>query len=205
MRLGVRRSATTHSVIFQDSGLLNQFLLLLTHLQAIVSVEDLGDEGEVEVAVALYDVLRLDDGRHVDGLGTLDDLTSAILSIAQLQGSEPHGVGIDLIQEIHVVLGILEIIGEVLDAAVSASLLQVVVEPTEENVLRRKGEQVLQLLLVLQENHELRGLLDVDGGEKLDLDDLPHHTEHQVLFLGLHTFGNIVCVDVYLQCTRRVQ
>ena len=54
---------------------------------------------------------------------------------------------------------------EVVDAAWVAGLLQVVVEPAEEDLLWREGHEVLQCLPLLQQHCQVGAVLEGDLGK----------------------------------------
>ena len=51
-----------------------------------------------------------------------------------------------MVEENGVALGVLDVPGEIIDSSRGPSLLQVVVEPAEENLLGRQGKEILQTL-----------------------------------------------------------
>lgn len=92
-----------------------------------------------------------------------------------------------------------------MDSLVAASILQVVIHPTKQDLLRRKLEQVLQGLSWFEETHKVGVVLQVDGCHQSNLqlltcqslcathsNDLPDQPEDEVN-LTLH---QILCTNV---------
>jgi len=79
-----------------------------------------------------------------------------------------------------IVFGILDITGEVVDAAGPASVLEVVVDPSEEDLLNWELEEVFDGFSWLQKAVEFWVVNQIDLGEKTNSDDLPDETEDQV-------------------------
>lgn len=60
-------------------------------------------------------------------------------------------------------------------------VLEVVVEPAQQNLLRRQAQELLECLVVFQQPVQLGVQLDVDLAEQTSPDDLPDQTQNQVL------------------------
>jgi hypothetical protein len=73
----------------------------------------------------------------------------------------------------------LEVIAEVVDSASGAGSGEVIVEPSEKNILRGKLEETRHVFALLQQDHQLRMVLQRDLREELDLDDLPKQPEDE--------------------------
>lgn len=56
-----------------------------------------------------------------------------------------------------------------------------VVEPSQQNLLWRKTEELLQRFVLLQETVQLGVQTDIDLGQETGLDDLPNETQNQML------------------------
>jgi len=69
---------------------------------------------------------------------------------------------------------VLDVAGEVGDATATAGLTQVVVDPAQQNLLRRQLHQVLQRLVVLQQRRQAGLVVEVDQCEQTDLQPTPH-------------------------------
>lgn len=70
--------------------------------------------------------------------------------------------------------------------------LEVVVEPAEEDLVRRESKELVERLAVLEEAVELGVDLDVDLGEKTTTDNLPDKTKDEVLPALLDVAGTNV-------------
>ena len=92
-------------------------------VQAWMVVEEVGDEGEVELGVAG------DEGGGcqefatgwVEAVGVLEDLLGALVEVGGLEGAAGADVGCELIEEDGVVFAIFYVVGEVLDSACCVS------------------------------------------------------------------------------------
>lgn len=60
-------------------------------------------------------------------------------------------------------------------------VLQVVVEPSQEDLLRGQAQELLECLVILQQPVQLGVQLDIDLAEKTSPDDLPDQTQDQML------------------------
>ena len=60
-------------------------------------------------------------------------------------------------------------------------VLQVVVEPSQQDLLRRQAQELLECLVIFQQSVQLRVQLDVDLAEQTSPDDLPDQTQNQML------------------------
>lgn len=58
--------------------------------------------------------------------------------------------------------------------------LEVVVEPPEQDLIRRQPQKLFQRLAVVQQAVQFRVDLDVDLAEQAPTDNLPNETENQV-------------------------
>mmetsp|Transcript_28944 Transcript_28944/g.57853 ORF Transcript_28944/g.57853 Transcript_28944/m.57853 type:complete len:269 (-) Transcript_28944:70-876(-) len=67
-----------------------------------------------------------------------------------------------------------------------------VVEPTQQDLLWWQLEEVLQSLAVFQQTHQLGMVLERDGTEQLDLDNLPDQTQDQNLRSALQILRTYV-------------
>lgn len=91
-------------------------------------------------------------------------------------------------------------------------MLEVVVEPTEEDVLRGQGRERRHLLPFLQQQHQLGIVLQGDLSRQLDLDDLPQQSEDEnrtpfdeVLSADVHHLAADALRSVYSQVLKFIQ
>ena len=127
-------------------------LLLVEGLETRVRVEEVGDEGEVQARVAGEQRRGREVLPAADVRGVLQDLFGPRAEIAGLQRRERAVVGLELVEEDGVVLAVLDVAAEVVDSATGirigmcwkltdcvpplpAGCLQVVVEPTKQNLV----------------------------------------------------------------------
>lgn len=156
--------------------------------------------------------LTLDDvdGAHelaaLQLVGVCQELLSALLQVGRAHGGRVDAVlgGGDLLEEVDVRLRVLDVAGEVVDALADASLLEMVVDPAEEEHIGREGQQVGEGLVALEEAREARAALQVDLGEQADADNLPQQAKDKVLGPGNHVLRANVD-NVAANGSRRVQ
>lgn len=60
-------------------------------------------------------------------------------------------------------------------------VVQMVVEPPQQDLLRRQPQELLQSLAVFEETIELRMQLNINFAQQPSSDDLPDQTKDQVL------------------------
>jgi len=90
-------------------------------------------------------------------------------------------VGGQLVEQDGVRLAILNVSAKVLDALVlTPSVLEVVVDPAEQNLLRRQAQQIVNVFAGLQEPVQLRMRRQRHVGQQTDADNLPDETEDNV-------------------------
>ena len=77
--------------------------------------------------------------------------------------------------------------------AVPASSLQMVVEPSQEDLVRSQLEKVLDSLALFTQPIELRVELDIDLSKQTSSNNLPDETENEMLA----TFCDVRCTDVH--------
>lgn len=130
-------------------------LLLGEGLKTGVLVEEVGNEGEVELGVTLDDIAGSDELAALKLGGVLEDGLSALGGVVDGEGSTRALVGGKLVEEDGVVLRVLDVTREVGDAAGVTSVLEVVVEPAEEDLIGGKLEEVRDILSRLKETVEL--------------------------------------------------
>ena len=106
-----------------------------------------------------------------DGLGTF--LTLLLLSYCSLSNWLRVNVG----------LTVFEVVAEFVHLLGIVAVSQVVIEPSEEKLIKGELKEITQLLVLTLQADEEWVVLKVDQGGQLDLDDLPHQTQDDVLSL----------------------
>jgi len=149
-------------------------LLLGEGVETRQSVEQVSNEGEVELGVTSNNVPGLNELVAVNFLGIGKDVLSALDRVSLLEGSLVALIGRELVKNESVALGVLNVATEVLDTSVCARLGEVVVEPAEKDLLGRELHEVLHGLALLQEAVELRVGREGDVGQKTNANDLPN-------------------------------
>mmetsp|Transcript_11248 Transcript_11248/g.35887 ORF Transcript_11248/g.35887 Transcript_11248/m.35887 type:complete len:332 (-) Transcript_11248:59-1054(-) len=123
-------------------------------------------------------------------------MAGALEHVALRHGALVAHVRRDLAEQHRVRLRVGQVGGEVGHAARVVGVLEMEVDPAQQDVLRGQLEQVRQLLalVLVQQPHQLGVLLQIDGGQQLDLHDLPHKAQHE---MGcLHAVHHVVRADV---------
>lgn len=67
-----------------------------------------------------------------------------------------------------------------------------VIEPSEENLVRGKSQKLIQSLILLKQTIQFRVKLDINLAKQTTLDDLPNESKNQVLT----TFNKILGTNV---------
>jgi hypothetical protein len=164
------------------AGLLNNLDNLLNGLKSREVVEQVGDEGQVELGVTSNDVGGTDELAAVHLVSLLKHLLSALAGVrlAQSSGINTQVLGGDLLEEDGVGLRVLDVTTEVVDALRVTGGTEVIVDPTDENLVRWELEEILNGLSGLEETVELRVVLQVDLGQETNANNLPDETKGQV-------------------------
>lgn len=146
--------------------------VLLGGCEAGAVVEDLSAEDQVQFLVSSSDVLGSHERRDSEFRGVTDHLLGSLLSLA-LKAALVALLLVELVQEVNVGGSVLQVIREVVDLLPVVGVGQMVIEPSEEKLVRGQFEEVGQFLFLLLEPDEEGAVLQVDQVEQLDLDDLP--------------------------------
>jgi len=85
-----------------------------------------------------------------------------------------------VVQQNGVRLRVLNVARKVVHALRAIAILEVVVEPAEQDLVRGKLEEVVNVFSGLQETEHLRVLSERDLTHETDTDDLPNETKYQV-------------------------
>jgi len=162
------------SVSLLLTGLLNNNNLL-DGLESRIHVEQVGNEGQVELGVTIADILGTDEllSSHLVCVGEHElGALHGILLIKRSSG-DAQVLRSNAGEQNSVALRVLNIAREVVNTARMAGLSEVIVEPAEEDLLSRKLEEVLNCFSRLKETVKLRVSLQVNLAEQTNLNDLP--------------------------------
>jgi hypothetical protein len=72
-----------------------------------------------------------------------------------------------------------QIISKVSDSSGGSSTSKMIVEPSQEDILRWKLQKARHVLSILKKDNELREVFEGNLREKLNLNDLPQETQDQ--------------------------
>jgi hypothetical protein len=169
--------ASVSGVIHVQTGEVEGGALLLGQRQAVARVEQLGHKTQVQLLVAVHDVLGLQEDLAAVLAGVEDGLVGAVHHVGAGDGSA--AMGLDLRHEGAVGRRVAHVRAEVIHLVGVAGLLQVVVHPAQQDGLGRQLHEGGQGLAFLQQHHELGKLRQRDVRGQLDLDDLPYQAKHQ--------------------------
>jgi len=106
-----------------------------------------------------------------DGLGTF--LTLLLLSYCSLSNWLRVNVG----------LTVFEVVAEFVHLLGIVAVSQVVIEPSEEKLIKGELKEITQLFVLTLQADEEWVVLKVDQGGQLDLNGLPHQTQDDLLSL----------------------
>jgi len=149
-------------------------------LQSWPVIEQVGNEGKIELLVSLANVLGSDEFSALELLGSLEDRLGSLLKVSNLKTVTVAVLGSNLSEKDGVVLGILNVTGEVGDTSSPTSVLEVVVEPSKEDLLNGELKEVLNGFTLLQKAVKLGMVDQVNLREQTNLHNLPDETENQM-------------------------
>lgn len=163
-------------VVVVDSSL-DGFLLLSVEIwEAVLCVEDLGDEHTVYLGVALDDISCADNILTADGSRVVDCDLSAFDVVLLGESIKRALVLVELVQDIDDLLTVGEVLAQVVNLSLS-SIPQVPVHPSLEDLFDSELLEVTDLLAFLKEMEEVLAILEVDGLSVDDADKLPGDRE----------------------------
>jgi hypothetical protein len=152
-------------------------------------------EREVKRRCTRADILWLQKDLCSNGDSIADDMLGSLCWVSL--SAKGTFLRIQLIQEDRVALRILEeqsetdtdttneqwthlqVIAKVVDSSAGSRSSEMVIEPSEEDILRRKLQKTRHVFTLLQQDDQLRMVLERNLGEKLDLDNLPQEAEDE--------------------------
>ena len=114
---------------------------------------------------------------NTNAIGILKHLLSTLEQVRGVEWGKRTLLRNKLVKQHSVVFTIGHVLGEVVNSAVPLGLLQMVVEPTQKNLLRGKTQELLKCLVLLKQTVQLRVQLDVDFTKQTSSDDLPDETK----------------------------
>jgi len=148
-------------------------LLLVERLEAGMCVEEVRYERKVQPRVSGHEGRRREVFAAADLRRILQDLLRALAEVARLERGARAVVGLELVQQDRVVLAIGDIFAEVVNPVkprvsdcpsscnglsippVPPRLLQVIVEPSQEDLIRRQPQQIVDGFPILTKTIQL--------------------------------------------------
>ncbi|KAH3661835.1 hypothetical protein OGAPHI_006013 [Ogataea philodendri] len=112
--------------------------------------------------------------------------------VGGLQWSLRTVLWLQLVQQNGVVLTVAHVAAEIGHSSVPVGCFEMIVEPSEQNLFRRKSQELFQSLVILQQSVQFWMELDIDLAQQTSSDNLPNQTQNQVFF----SFNNIFRMDV---------
>ena len=159
-------------------------------------VEEVGDKGEIEAGVSGDEGGGGEVFATADGGGVLEDLFGACTEVFGLERGAGAFVGFELIEEDGVVFTVGDVAAKVVDSKVMVRTgegrlgvrlpslpscsLQVVVEPSEENLIGGQAQEIVDGLALFAETIQFGMKFDVDLGKETSADDLPNETQDEM-------------------------
>lgn len=132
--------------------------------------------------MTVNDVSWAHEWRYSKLLGVVDDCLGTFLTLL-LEGALVTLFLVQLVEKVNVGLTVFQVVAEVVHLLAVVAVSQVVIEPSEEKLIRGELKEITQLLVLTLQADEEWVVLKVDQGGQLDLDDLPHQTQDDVLSL----------------------
>ncbi|KAI3476329.1 hypothetical protein L1887_62093 [Cichorium endivia] len=154
---------------------------LVQRLETRPGVEEMRDEGEVELGVARDHGAGREVLAAADGVGALEHHLGTLHDVGLLQGCAVAQLRLELAEQHRVVFAVRDVLAEVGDATVPVGRLEVVVDPTKKDLVGGQTEELVERLAVVEEAVELGVILEVDLAEEAAADDLPYEAEDEVL------------------------
>lgn len=117
--------------------------------------------------------------RNSKALSIRNNFLSLLLSWKAKTGKIAF-VPVQLVKQDNIGFSILDVFIEVGDCSVGVRVFEVVIEPTENELIRRKFEKIREFLVFAFQPYEERIFLEVDSLSSLKFDDLPNEPEDDV-------------------------
>lgn len=145
-------------------------------------VEEIGNEGEIEFVISSGHISRRYEFATIELLSFIEHGTGTRdVSLNCQRGQRDSASNrSDLVKKVSVDFRIDDVGSEVVKTALSAGSLQMVINPSHEDLLRRQSPQVVKGLPVAQKSEQSGAVLQVDLVEQSDSNDLPQKTENEM-------------------------
>jgi len=162
------------------SGLFDDFWYIFNGLKCGPCVEQVGDESQIQLLVASYDISGLQELAAVD-LGSVIENHLGPLQIAgSMQSISVAVLRGDLSKKDCIGSAVLDIGGKVVYPLIPTGVLQVVVEPTQKDLIDGELQQIFNGLTFFKEAVKFGVVHQVDFAEKANLHDLPDETKDKM-------------------------
>lgn len=144
------------------------FVIIVSGSEPGASVENLSAEHEIQFRVPLGYVPGTHEVRNSKAFGIRNNFLSLFFCWKAETGKIAF-VPIQLVKQDNVGFSILEVFIEVADCSVGVRVFEVVIEPTEDELIRRKFEKIREFLVFAFQPYEERIFLEVDSLSSLKL------------------------------------
>jgi hypothetical protein len=203
------------SVSLLFSGFLNSFEF--NRLKCGPGVEQVGNEGQVQLLVSLANILGGDEFAAVKLVGILKDHLGSLCQILLVKGIFVTMLWGNLSKKDSVVLRVLDVASKVLDSSLGSSVLEMIVEPSEKDLVNWELQEVLNGFTIFQKPVELWMVDKIDLGEETNPNDLPNETKDkmglsldQILVTNVddvatNSLGGVDCQCLIFNDSERIQ
>jgi hypothetical protein len=145
-------------------------------------VEEIGNEGQIQLLISLVDIFGGDEFSAVQLFGSCQNHLGSLQQVRLLESVSVAVLGSDLSEEHRVVLCIFDITREIVHFSIPSCCFQMIVEPSEEDLFNGELEEVLNGLSFLQKSIQLWMIHQIDSREQTNLHNLPDKTQDEMGF-----------------------
>lgn len=178
------------NIVIKHGG--GSVLLLGQILETVFGVKDVSDEESVYLLVGGNNIMRRDNLGDTESKGVVDHDLSSILEVFRLNTIESAFALVKLVEDVEECEGVLEIFAQVCNSSSLTSLVQMVVDPSDQDGFWGKLLDILELLAFLSKTPNLGGLLKGNGLSNDKSEGLPDEGQNKMRslvdeILGRHT------------------
>jgi hypothetical protein len=155
----------------------------------MLGVENISDEKSVYLLISGDDVMGRYNLGYAKGEGVVDHDLSSILEVLSIDAIEGAFGLVELVQDVEECEGVLEIFAQVADSSSLSSLVQMVVDPSDQDAFWGKLLDILELLTFFGKTPNLRGFLKGDGLGNDESEGLPDEGQNKMRSFGDEILG----------------